>query len=204
MLNDLMAARFFLDKQSDAGRCNTNRVWIVSEKEGTQLGMAFIATEFQRNSIYNPKENRFDTVVPTKPAGKDYAGIVSLSYSGNNPTAAMIYRNALPSIGANDRVKDARNHFEDRLAMVMMYSKQEGGSNSMRLINSVGVGGTEKDMKEKFKYPKEFEIKMKPISGIEMIDPMDSFGVKEFVVKAMVEISVKQNYGKDSNGSRSE
>lgn len=52
-------------------------------------------------------------------------------------------------------------------------------------------------MKKKFKYLKEFEIKIKkPITGIELIDPMDSFGAKAFVVKAMVEISKVQNYGK--------
>jgi hypothetical protein len=62
----------------------------------------------------------------------------------------------------------------------------------------VGAAGSEADMKKRFKYVKEFDIKVaKPISGIDLIDPMDSFGAKDFVTKAMVEISKVQNYGKD-------
>jgi hypothetical protein len=198
LLHDLMAARFFLDKQNDAGRCNTNRVWIVSEKDGAHLGLAFIASEFQRHTIHLPKKNIGDISPTFKGAGKDYAGIMALSYSGANPTANMVYKNALPSFGANDEVKKAKEHLEDRLAMVLMYSKKETGGNSNSLMRSVGVGGTEDEMKKKFKYPKEFDIKaMKPISGIDMIDPMDSFGVKAYIVKAMVEISKVQNFGKD-------
>ena len=81
LMNDLLAARFFLDKYSDSGRCNTNRVWIVSEKDGAYVGMSFIAAEFQRNSIYDPKRNVFDTLGQFKSAGKDYAGLMALSYS---------------------------------------------------------------------------------------------------------------------------
>jgi hypothetical protein len=199
MLNDLMAARFFLDKQNDAGRCNTNRVWIVSEKEGAHLGLAFVASEFQRHTIHLPKKTTADIAPPFKGAGKDYAGIMALSYSGSNsPTASMVYKNALPSIGANDEVKKAKEHLEERLAMVLMYSKKETGGQSNGLMRSVGVAGSEDEMKKKFKYPKEFDIKaMKPISGIDMIDQNDSFGVKAYIVKAMVEISKVQNFGKD-------
>jgi len=57
LANDLLAARFYLDKQNDNGKCNTNRVWIVTEKDGAQLGLGFIATEFSRNSLYDPKQN---------------------------------------------------------------------------------------------------------------------------------------------------
>ena len=43
LINDLMGARFYLDRMSDNTRCNTNRVWIVSEKDGAAMGMAFMA-----------------------------------------------------------------------------------------------------------------------------------------------------------------
>src|SRR5688572_20839732 len=33
MLNDLVAARYFLDRKNDDGQCNTNRVWIVTERD---------------------------------------------------------------------------------------------------------------------------------------------------------------------------
>jgi hypothetical protein len=205
LMNDLLAARFFLDKQNDSGQCNTNRVWIVSEKDGAHVGMAFIAAEFQRNSLYDPKRNLFDRNEQFKAAGKDYAGIMAMSYSGAgtvaNLTANMISRNALPSVGATDLVREAKTHLEDRLAMVLMYNKKESARNSQALIRSVGVPtSSEEDMKKKFKYLKEFDIKIAgTISGIGLIDQKDSFGAKDYVVKAMVEVSKVQNFGKEPN-----
>ena len=130
LMNDLLGARFYLDKENDKETCNTSRVWIVSEKDGAHVGMGFIAAEFQRNSVFDPKKpNIFDVGVGQfKSAGKDYAGMMAMSYSGSgpcSPTASMVYRNALPNIGANELVKEAKNHLEDRLAMVLMYTKTE-------------------------------------------------------------------------------
>ena len=165
--------------------------------------MAFIAAEFQRNSIYDPKRNPFDFGVQFKSAGKDYAGIMALSYSGNGPgssSAAKIFRNALPSVGGNNLVKDALNRLQDRLAMVLMYSKKEGAGPSRALVNRVGALGSEDDMKKRYKYLKEFDIKaQKLIHGSDMIDPKDSFGVLAYVVNAMVEISKVQPGGKAPN-----
>src|SRR5262249_33645822 len=194
MLNDLMGARFYLDRMNDNQRCNTNRIWIVSEKEGAHLGLAFIATEFQRNTLYSPKPTPGQGI-QTKPAGKDYVGLVALSYSGTNQTASMIFRNAMPAGVGN---KEARDHLETRPATLLVYGKKEGASASKDLIRRLGAGGTEEKMKKNFKYPREFDLKDKPISGIAMIDPMDSFGVQKEVVRSMVEISKVQNFNKDS------
>jgi hypothetical protein len=203
LLNDLMGARFFLDKQNDAGKCNTNRVWIVSEKDGAHVGLAFIATEFSRNSLYDPKKNVGDTNTQFKAAGKDYAGIMamspSLSPTPMNSVANSIYSAGLPSIAPTQNQKDGFIHLEDRLAMVLMFSKQEGATTARSWASRAGVSGTDDEMKKKFKYLKEFDIKAaKPINGVDMIDPNDSFKVRDYVVKAMVEISKdKQNFGKD-------
>jgi len=198
LMADLSAARFFLDKQSDAGKCNTNRTWIISEKDGAQMALAFIAAEFQRNTKYDPKTNPWDTNLQYKSAGKDYAGIVALSYSANNTSASLIFRNALPTTGANEYVKDGRNWLTDRLAMVLLFNKKEGAGNSKSLTASVGVTGTEDDMKKRYKYLKEFDSKVAAtVTGISMIDAMDSLGVKKYIEDALVGISKSQPFGKD-------
>ena len=204
LFNDLMAARFFLDKQNDAGKCNTNRIWVVSEREGAQMGLAFIATEFQRNSVYQAKVNVLDVGVQFKSAGKDYAGLVGLSYSATNGTASAIYRAALPTIGTPRLVKDAMVHLENRLAMVMVHGKKEVGSagagSSKSAITGAGAGGSEADMKTRFKYMKEIDNskQAKAVSGIDLIGTDDPFGAKEYIIKAMVDISKdKQDFGKE-------
>jgi len=198
ILNDLMAARFFMDKQNDAGKCNTNRIWIVSEKDGAQLGLAFIAAELGRNSVFDPVGNPGVLGKPYKSAVKDYCGMLALSYAGTNPTASMVYRNALPAIGATDVVKEAREHLETRLAMVLVCGNKSELSAAKSLVALVGSGGTDEQMRKDFKYLREVDLKGKAISGIGMIDPMDSFGAKKVIQEAMVEISKdKQNFGKD-------
>jgi hypothetical protein len=193
LMNDLFAGRFYLDKMSDAGKCNTNRTWIITEKDGGQVALAFIAAEFQRNTKYDPKTNPFDTNLQYKSAGKDYAGIVALSYSANNASANLISRNAMPTTGANEYVKDGRNHIADRLAMVFLCNKKEGPGTAKSLLS-----GTEDELKKRYKYLKEFDIKAAAaVSGISMIDPMDSFGVKKYIEDALVAISKNQPFGKD-------
>jgi hypothetical protein len=198
LLNDLMGARFFLDKQNDNGKCNTNRVWIVSEKEGASLGLAFIAAEFYRNSMYQANKTLVDIDRPGKPAGKDYVGLVALSYSLSTSVGTNVFRNALPDGTTSPLVKEARDHLEKRLATVLVYSKKEGPSASKGLVSRLGAGSTEDTMKRNFKYLREVDTKTSPVSGIAMIDPMNSFGAKDLVRDAMVEISKdKQNFGKD-------
>jgi hypothetical protein len=195
MLNDLMGARFFLDKQNDNGKCNTNRVWIISEKEGAQLGLAFIAFEFNRNSIYNPKVTGIFEKIQTQPAGKNYAGLVALSYKGDNPTANAVYKNGL---GFGNGSTEAKSHLETRLATVLLYSNKEKDGASKSLVNLLGASGTEDHMKKNFKYLRPIDVKDKPINGIGMIDTTDSFEVMKTVQTAMVEISKVQNFGKDA------
>jgi hypothetical protein len=198
ILNDLMGARFFLDKQSDNQKCNTNRVWIISEKEGAHLGLAFIATEFWRNSLYKVNQPFIVMDQQGKPAGKDYAGLMALSYSTSNSTANTVFANALPSGNVSTQVKDARDHLEKRLATVLLYSKKEGPSASKSLVSRLGAGTTEDTMKRNFKYLREIDTKTSPVTGLGMLDPMDSFGARAKIVEAMQEISKVQNFGKDA------
>src|SRR5262245_5449715 len=106
--NDLTGARFFLDKQNDNGKCNTNRVWVISEKEGAHLGLAFIATEFWRNTIYQSAKTVFDIERQVRSAGKDYAGMMALSYSPSNGTASKVIRNALSEGNRTAQVNEFR------------------------------------------------------------------------------------------------
>jgi hypothetical protein len=202
MLNDLLAARFYLDRKNDDKDCNTNRVWIVTEKDGGQLAMALIAFEFLRNSINDPKNDVTAFGKQWKPAGKDYVGLTVLSPGSgpNSATASAVFRNAFSTMPAQTQ-REARDHLEHRLAMVLAYGKKEGSSGAKSALGQVGAGGSEEQLKTNFKYVRELDNSKaaKAITGIDLIDPMDSFGAKAETVKAMVEISKdKQNFGKDS------
>jgi hypothetical protein len=203
MLNDLVAARYFLDKQNDNGKCNTNRVWIVTEKDGGPLALSFIASEFLRNSMYETKNNVFDAGRQFKASGKDYVGLTTLSYTtggSNGGTATAVFRNAFSIMNAQTQ-REAKDHLERRLAMVMVYGKKEGQSGSKSAFGQAGAGGSEDDLRKNFKYLREIDNSKpnKVIAGIDLVDPMDSFGAKAEIVKVMVEVAKdKQNFNKDA------
>jgi len=205
LFNDLMAARFYLDRQNDNKKCNSARIWIVTEKDGGPVAMAFIASEFARNSIYNPKPNAGDTVNQFKSAGKDFVGLTCLSYSGGGvlgSTANTIFANSISQLAANGvAAKDAMDHLEHRLAMIMVYGKKErdDGSRSAFQKAGLGSGGTEEALKRNYKYLREIDNSKAAVAvtGIGLIDPMDSYKIKDMLVEAMVGVSKAQPTGKD-------
>ena len=198
LFNDLLAARFFLDKQNDNGKCNSSRIWIVTEKDGGQMGLAFIAAEFPRNSIYDPKGDPFAVGKQFNSGGKDFVGLTVLSYAGNNASANAVYNNAFKFMNG-DMPKEARDHLERRLAMIMVHGKKEGAAASNSVLHQVGARGDAEALKNNYKYLREMDNSKAggTLSGIGLIDPMDTFGAKKTIVETMVGVSKVHPSGKD-------
>jgi hypothetical protein len=197
IMYDLMGARFALDKQNDAGQCNTNRIWLISEGTGAHLALAWIAAESQRNTTY-VRANRFDDKPPTyTPASLDYIGLVSLSYSPF-PLAQSVYSGALPSAGRY--IKETNEHLDRRLAMVMIHGKKEGASASKTMLSKYVSTGNEEEMRRRFKYLKEIDTTSvgKDLRGIDLIPAdKDAFGTQAYIIKAMTELRDKNDAGKE-------
>ena len=190
LFNDLLAARFFLDKQNDNGKCNSGRIWIVTEKDGGHMALAFIATEFPRNSIYDPMGQVFAANKQFRSAGKDFVGLVVLSFQPTNPSASGVFSAAKRQLtGAAGR--DAEDHLQRRMAMIMVHGKKEGANYSKAAFGLVGAGGDVDALKQNYKYLREMDNSKatKSVSGIDLIDPKDSYGTQADIVKAMTEVS---------------
>jgi pimeloyl-ACP methyl ester carboxylesterase len=76
LVNDIAAARRFLDERNDSQECNTSNLILVGAQEGATLGALWLATEWKRKPS---REN--DTSAEPKPFGKDVAAAVWLSVS---------------------------------------------------------------------------------------------------------------------------
>jgi hypothetical protein len=192
LFNDLLAARFYLDKQNDNKKCNSGRIWIVTEKDGGPMALAFIASEFLRNSMYNPKVQFGELVNQVRVAGKDFVGVTVLSY-GSGPSsglASAVFNNAKRQLGG-PQLRDADDYLEHRLAMIMVYGKKEGKENSRSAFSQVKAGGDDETLKKNYKYLREIDNSKLAgaVSGIGLIDPMDSFGAKSNIQEAMVGVS---------------
>jgi pimeloyl-ACP methyl ester carboxylesterase len=77
LINDIAAARKFLEIKNDAGELNAQSIFIVGCGEGASLGMAFVASEWQRQYLVGVRA--LQSQGTAKVAGRDIAGGVWLS-----------------------------------------------------------------------------------------------------------------------------
>ena len=88
LVNDIIAAKAFLDDQNDSGSVNTSSVFVIGAGAGATLGTLWMDTEWHRQKgTLNPVTNTL-AVDPTtgkaalqEPEGKDQAGAIWLSLS---------------------------------------------------------------------------------------------------------------------------
>jgi hypothetical protein len=73
-LNDIAAARLFLDRKNDAGECNTSNLVVIGAEDGANLGMAWEYSEWSRYQI-----NALGKPAPTS-EGADAACAIWLSF----------------------------------------------------------------------------------------------------------------------------
>lgn len=85
LVNDIAAAKFFIDKEANQGRCNSSNLIVIGAGDGGSIGALWIASEFHRRPV--PK-NIFGAPMPggaQKPEGKDIMCAIWLSLSPTVP-----------------------------------------------------------------------------------------------------------------------
>jgi pimeloyl-ACP methyl ester carboxylesterase len=77
LVNDIAAAKQFLEQKNNARECNISDLYVVAAEDGAGLGMLWMASEFNRRKR---GINQFGQVTfNTDPEGKDLAALVCLS-----------------------------------------------------------------------------------------------------------------------------
>ncbi|HEV2949549.1 MAG TPA: hypothetical protein VGX70_19385 [Gemmataceae bacterium] len=77
LVNDIAAARVFLERRNDAGECNSSDLILIGAEDGAALGMAWIYSEWYRF--------RLDSIgkLDSASEGKEVAGCIWLSFKRN-------------------------------------------------------------------------------------------------------------------------
>jgi pimeloyl-ACP methyl ester carboxylesterase len=108
LVNDIAAARRFLDEQNDAKHCNSRNLIIIGAQEGATLGALWLATEWQRRP---PRQIGLNL----PPYGEDIAAAVWLSI--------------LPTLGHSLRpefqVKKWLGPLRDRTPMFFFFGEED-------------------------------------------------------------------------------
>jgi len=79
LVNDVIAARRFLEIKNDAGELNSNSIFVIGAQEGAALGLLFTAEEFTRS--YTTGFVPLQSNGTTRIAGDDIAAGIWLSLS---------------------------------------------------------------------------------------------------------------------------
>jgi hypothetical protein len=82
LVNDIEAARAFINRKNDSGECNSSNLILIGAEEGAALGALWMASEMSlyRGTNVNPL-NSLPQRLATTPEGKDIAACVWLSIS---------------------------------------------------------------------------------------------------------------------------
>lgn len=95
MVNDIAAAKRFLDRKNDSGECNSADVVVIGAESGATLGALWIFTEWSNRP---PIRNPLGFVIGQgEPQGKNVAAAVWLSMSPNLGTGKVNVGNWLKS-----------------------------------------------------------------------------------------------------------
>jgi hypothetical protein len=158
LVNDLSAVRRFVDSKHDIPENNSNRIFIITEKDSCPLVMFWIATEFARQG----DGASVPGAIPQKHvAGKDIAGVVFLSWGtpSQSPTgqASAI---SLYSQVASEKVMLAdtdiiRDQVRSKVAMAYVFGKEDrasAGEASKWFTQQFRIAPGKKDDPENVKY----------------------------------------------------
>jgi hypothetical protein len=77
LVNDIAAAKTFLDSKNDSGECNSANLILIGAESGATIGALWMKEEFRRHRVIAGRQ------IDEKPEGKDILCAVWLSYSSS-------------------------------------------------------------------------------------------------------------------------
>lgn len=171
LVNDVAAARRFMEVKNDAGELNAQSIFIIGAGEGASLGLAFVASEWNRQFTIGVRA--LQSSGTTKIAGKDIAGGVWLSIT-TRPNNNFLH--------LRDWIRNMPAMREDN-PMCFIYSERDKQSktDSEELLRALmqGSAGREKI----HKLDQKIELKGTDLAGQALLGPAaDALGVRQSVV----------------------
>ncbi len=173
LVNDIMAAKRYLDKQNDAGLCNSSNLILIGAEEGAALGCLWIHEEWDRRPQIRTTLNRWIYDPQGKPFGEDIAAAIWLS-----PAAGLYGKSAGPWLD--------KKEIRDKIPMLFYASKED----------SAGVGAASQlyeDLKRRNKLDLTFPPVLKPGKerGADLVSKKDD-KVREDIAKYLEKVIDKR------------
>lgn len=165
LLNDVIAARRFVDSRNDAGECNSGRIHIIADRDAGNLALLWTCLEFTRNGV-NP-------IVPNGVAPNHIAGsdIMSITFLSPKPTTNTGLKNLTNKLLRDKERPEIGVGIKEKVAMAFVYNTEAEKSTdfaSSLFTSYWGLKPTVKEDKELGKYL--IEVKGAKLIGIDLMD----------------------------------
>jgi pimeloyl-ACP methyl ester carboxylesterase len=186
LINDVAAAKMFLDRKNNAGACNTHSLVLVGAESGAALGATWLRSEWLRYGIQNSATGPI--------ANKDA--------EGKNVIAA-VWLSPTPYIGSQSQALDYRSAFNlPGLKTTPMVFAFGDGDASAKNVSKACESFLKADKKSPaYKYFFAFEVKgAKKLRGSDLLK--DSLGLGDRLVEYVDQLAenktsdhAEQNFG---------
>ncbi len=208
IINDLAAVKRFLDTKNNAKEVNSGRTWIISEGKGAGLALAFITAEFRRNSVKQKEDQGLiDIIDPLKPppefvpSGKDYAGMIALSYNISASSKTMLDKGAYfykPYKVGEVKYNPYEYLQRDFPILLIQGENKDGlaGTSGNSLLDSFVPNKKERD--DKLKYIRIIKGS-KDLTGGDLLDKNGTLETKEKIMQFLEQCLKKNPGGKDAD-----
>jgi len=174
LVNDIAAAKAYLDRLNDQKACNTSSVVVIGAGQGATLGAMWLANESRRKKDRNSgMAIPMAVMLDDEPESKDIAAAIWLSISQKIDTRVVSgpLRNWLIEAGRGKNT---------RIPMGFVYGGQD--STSDNLANSLvkAIKGNGKDSKVRVS---TLALKGTKLAGSELLDPTLKLGTADSIRK---------------------
>jgi alpha-beta hydrolase superfamily lysophospholipase len=115
LVNDIAAAKAYLDRLNDQGACNTSNLLIVGAGQGATLGAMWMANECRRKMDKNPPGVAAFAPMLDEPESRDLAGAIWLTMSPRLENKTLPIRTWLRDVGKTNKVPMAFYYGENDL-----------------------------------------------------------------------------------------
>ncbi len=189
LVNDIAAARAFLDRKNDARELNTSNLILVGAGEGATLGALWMAAEMRRQRDLTPTNLGVDELGrPIQPLipklddaeGKDLAAGIWLSIS---PTLGGPNGRNVSSVLRTDLEEEAR---EGKVPTIFIYGQKDtkAGDMTLNYLNAIRRG--KRGEKIELRNTGEKAIPKTELSGSKLLS--DRLGTIPFIVSKLNDI----------------
>jgi hypothetical protein len=138
LVNDIAAAKAFLDNRNDTGSCNTSSLVVLGADTGATLGAIWLNAELHRFVITPPKAIGFLPVIAQHSEGKDTIAAVWLSITSKLGSRTVSIPALLESTGGY------------ATPMLFMYSEDDTPAKTIAKACETKLKGKKKDDKYRF------------------------------------------------------